>query len=194
MAHAFADPVFEAQAVFRAVMAALAEPGTLQELPAEVSPPEPLAAELAALALTLADHETPIWLDATLAASDEVVRYLKFYTGAPIVAEPARAMFALVQDAARCPALAAFAPGNALYPDRSTTLLIAVDRLGEDGGLVLRGPGIAGSANLRAGPLPPDFERQWRDNHALFPCGVDVVLAGPGQVVGLPRSVQIGEV
>ena len=59
----FADAVREAQAVFRTVMMALARPGTIGRIEARLTPPAPLTPELAAVALTLADHETPVWLD-----------------------------------------------------------------------------------------------------------------------------------
>ncbi|MBD0275911.1 MAG: phosphonate C-P lyase system protein PhnH, partial [Acetobacteraceae bacterium] len=65
----FGDPVRDAQAVFRAVMDALARPGPPRALPAGLPrPPGPLAPELGAIALALADHEAPLWLDAPLAA------------------------------------------------------------------------------------------------------------------------------
>jgi alpha-D-ribose 1-methylphosphonate 5-triphosphate synthase subunit PhnH len=190
MQSGFADPVFDAQRAFRAAMNALAQPGTLQALESSLVPPAPLPAELAALALTLFDHETPFWLDAPLATPD-VVAFLRFHTGAPAVADPADAAFALVLDAASCPLFSAFAQGVPAYPDRSATLILAVQNLAAEGGLVLSGPGIREHAMLSADPLPADFIARWAANRQLAPCGVDVLLAAAGCVVGLPRSVQI---
>lgn len=193
MGRAFAHPVFDAQAGFRAVMNALAQPGTVQPLAALPLPPAPLSAELAALVLTLADHETPVWLCPVLRGSDEVVAYLRFHTGAPLVESAAEAAFAVVSRVELCPALGAFGIGLPAYPDRSTTVLLAVETLRAGGGMTLAGPGILETARLEAGPLAPDFRAEWAANGALFPCGVDVVFAASGCVAGLPRTTRILE-
>lgn len=189
----FAEPVLDSQRVFRAVMDALARPGSIQALRADLAPPAPLTPELAAIALTLADHEAPLWLDAPLAAAPAVADYLRFHSGAAVAAEPADAAFALIADAAQCPPFETFAPGTPDYPDRSATLVLAVSALTNDGGFVLRGPGIAQQARLAPRPLPPDMAARLRANHARFPRGVDCLFVAPGCVAGLPRSTEIVE-
>ncbi|MGJ3261727.1 MAG: phosphonate C-P lyase system protein PhnH [Salinarimonas sp.] len=193
LAPGFADPVLDAQAVFRAVMQALARPGTPQMLVVGVSAPAPLTPALAAIALTLADHEAPLWLDAPLAAAPAVAQWLRFHTGVRIVADGRDAAFALVCDPAALAPFDRFALGEQAYPDRSTTLVLACDRLETRDGLVLEGPGIQGTARLSAAPLPADFAARWRANGALFPCGVDVLLTAGDRVVGLPRTTTIRE-
>lgn len=192
-AHAFADPVFDAQRVFRTAMNALARPGSVQSLAADIAPPAPLTPELAALALALADHETPIWLDAALTGVPEVADYLRFHTGAPITLRPREAQFALVSDPALCPSLQSLALGAPDYPDRSTTLFLQAETLLASGHLTLRGPGIAGTASFAVEPLPPAFLREWSTNRALFPRGVDVLLVADGAISGLPRTTEIVE-
>ncbi|ACA17329.1 phosphonate C-P lyase system protein PhnH [Methylobacterium sp. 4-46] len=192
------DPVHDAQAVFRAVMDALARPGRIQRLAPDLAPPRPLTPELAAVALALADAEAPLWLDPVLAASGAVADFLRFHTGAPLVVEPAAAQFALVAAPAACPDFAAFAQGEPAYPDRSATLVLACAELAEthpaeEGGLVLEGPGIRARARLRAAPLPPDFAARMRANRAAFPLGLDLLLTAPGRVAGLPRSTRVTE-
>jgi alpha-D-ribose 1-methylphosphonate 5-triphosphate synthase subunit PhnH len=189
----FADPVLDAQAVFRAVMTALARPGTVGQLPAGLAPPSPLTGELAAVALALFDHETPLWIDAPLAAAPEVAAFLRFHTGAQIVENPAEAAFALVVEPAALPPLAAFAHGTDEYPDRSTTLVLAVTELRDDCGLVLAGPGIKDRARLALDPLPGDFAGQLSRNRAVFPRGVDCVFVAAGKVAALPRSTRLME-
>jgi alpha-D-ribose 1-methylphosphonate 5-triphosphate synthase subunit PhnH len=191
LAPGFADPVLDAQGVFRAVMDALARPGTVQALSSALVPPAPLPPELAAVALALADHDAPVWLDAPLAAAPAVADFLRFHTGAPIVADPGEAAFALVADPRALPPFETFALGVPDYPDRSTTLVLALDTIETGAGLTLRGPGIAGRATLAAGPLPTDFPGRWAANRSLFPRGVDLVLTAPGRVAGLPRSTDI---
>ena len=190
LAPGFSDPVHQSQRAFRALMSAMAEPGRVFALPAPLDPPAPLTPELAALALTLADFETPLFLDAALAASAPVRGFLAFHTGAPLTAEPATAHFALLRDAAAMGDLAAFAQGEPDYPDRAATVILAVDEMGA-GPLILEGPGIAGRRAFGAAPLPGDFAARLAANHRGFPLGVDLVLVAPGRVAALPRSVRL---
>lgn len=193
LAPGFAKPVIEGQQAFRSVMDALARPGTIVGLDAALAPPAPLTPELAAVALTLADADAPLWLDAALAASPAVAAYLRFHTGAPIVADPADAAFALVSDPSECPALNRFALGSPEYPDLSTTVILAVRELSNGPGLTLTGSGIPERASLGAAPLPPRFAEQARANHHLFPRGIDLLFVAPGRIAGLPRSTRLLE-
>jgi alpha-D-ribose 1-methylphosphonate 5-triphosphate synthase subunit PhnH len=190
VAAGFAEPVLAAQATFRTVMDAMARPGTVRAL-AGVAAPAPLSATAAAIALTLLDYETPFWLDAPLADTGEVARFISFHTGARLTADPADAAFAFVAAPAAALPFARFAQGSAEYPDRSTTLVLQVAHLAEGDGMVLRGPGIAGTRQLAASPLPANFLDQFADNRALFPRGVDILLATPAAAAGLPRSLHL---
>jgi alpha-D-ribose 1-methylphosphonate 5-triphosphate synthase subunit PhnH len=190
VAAGFAEPVLAAQAAFRVVMDAMARPGTIRRL-AGIAAPAPLSATAAAVALTLLDYETPFWLDAPLTDGGEAARFISFHTGARVTADPAAAAFAFVAAPAAAPPFARFAQGSAEYPDRSTTLVLQVARLSEDDGMVLRGPGTAGTRRLKASPLPANFLDQLADNRAQFPRGIDILLAAPDAVAGLPRSLQV---
>ncbi len=187
----FGDSVMDGQSVFRAVMEALARPGTRQSFAANVRPPAPLCAELGALALALCDHETPLWLDAALAGSDEIVAWLGFHSGAPLCRERGEAQFALVADAAQLGQLEQFAQGTDEYPDRSTTLMVASQ--GATRPFRLTGPGIKDSLVAELALPGGDFISMWAENRERFPRGIDLLLAGDGLVVGLPRSTRISE-
>ena len=83
----FADPVLESQSAFRALMRAMARPGRAEALPGLEHAPPPLSPVAAAVALTLIDHDTPVWLDAPLAVQ-AVRAWLAFHTGAPVIEAP----------------------------------------------------------------------------------------------------------
>ena len=187
----FADPVFNGQAVFRAVMDAMARPGSIQPLAAFAQPPLPLSAAAAAVALALCDHDTPVWLDAGLQNTAIVASWLGFHTGAPLANTPADAHFALVADPASLIALENFAQGTQEYPDRSTTLILQVSSLASGENLLLEGPGIERAAMIAPAPLPRHFVEQWKQNRGRFPRGVDLILAAPEGVACLPRTTRI---
>lgn len=194
LARAFADPVHGAQQTFRAVMNAMARPGTLQPVDGLAEAPAPLSPVAGAVAVALADYETPLWLDAPLAAAPEVAAWLAFHTGARTGAAPAEAAFALAAAPAGLPDLAGFALGSDIYPDRSTTLILQVDDFTADGAstrLRLAGPGIRGHATLAVAGLPADIVARLAANQALFPRGVDLILAGPAAVAALPRTTRV---
>ena len=68
----FADKVLSAQSTFRSVMDAMARPGSVQRVTAQAGTPAGLMRGSAAIALTLFDHDTPIWLDAAMSATPDV--------------------------------------------------------------------------------------------------------------------------
>ncbi|MFC7051173.1 phosphonate C-P lyase system protein PhnH [Hansschlegelia quercus] len=193
LAAGFDDAVSEAQSCFRAVMGALSRPGLVKPLASGIRPPAPLTPELAAIALSLADPDAPLWLDRRLSASSDVRDFLRFHTGARIVEQSDDAAFALVVDPASMPDLSEFAQGSDAYPDRSTTIVVAAETLTEGGPLVLKGPGVDGEARLAVAPLPTAFVAQLADNRAGFPRGVDLLIVAEERIAALPRSTEVEE-
>jgi len=187
----FADPVLDSQRVFRAVLEAMARPGTVVAIPAVLDPPAPLDRATGALLLCLADHDTPVWLDAAT-ANPQVEAWIRFHCGCPLVAEPAEAAFAVIADPLAMPPLPRFHPGSDEYPDRSATLFIKVPSLHGGEPLTLQGPGIRDHAQFPAAGFPPQFKEWVRANHELFPRGVDLVFACGSQIAALPRSTRLG--
>ena len=183
----FADPVGEAQATFRAVLDAMARPGRLYRVGERLTVPAPLHPATAAVLLTLVDSETPLWLDADAAAARD---WLAFHCGAAIVAAIDRAAFAV---ALSWPDLAAVPAGTHEAPELSATLILQIDALGDGARYRLLGPGLREPALLAAAGLPADFAAIWQRNHALYPCGVDIILCAGTMLAALPRSVSIEE-
>ena len=187
----FADKVLSAQSTFRSVMDAMAHPGSVQHAAASVGTPRPMMPGTAAVALTLFDHDTPIWLDAGMSETSDVARWLKFHSGAPVVGDPSICNFALIADANALPDLARFALGTSEYPDRSTTLVMQVENLTEGRMYELRGPGIDGSAMLRATLEPNNLFERLAINETLFPRGIDLLLVSGEEIVAMPRTTRL---
>ncbi|CCD97391.1 putative PhnH protein, phosphonate metabolism [Bradyrhizobium sp. ORS 375] len=187
----FADKVLSAQSTFRTVMEAMARPGQAMPVLDVVDGPSSMMAGVAALALTLLDQDTPVWLDHAFASAPDVGAWLKFHTGAPIVARPDAATFALIAKPASLPDLASFALGTPEYPDRSTTLIMQVSSLTAGQTFHLRGPGIDGTTALTATIEPCDLFARLSINEALFPRGVDMILVDGRSLVAIPRTTRL---
>ncbi len=183
----FADPVLDAQRTFRAVLDAMARPGTVHRLAGAPHGPAPLAAATVAVCLTLVDLDTPVWADAAAAPA---LDYLRFHCGCP-AAGPDSAAFALIADARALPALDMVPVGLPEYPDRSATLIIQVAGLTPGQGRRLTGPGVDGAARLAIAGLDERFWPAWADNLALFPLGFDVIFTSGDQVAALPRTTRV---
>lgn len=186
----FVSPVHDAQSTFRAIMAALSHPARahpLKHLPCSVGP---MGSAACAIILTLADQDTPLWLDPILRAHQDVAPYIRFHTGAPLTDVPEDAHLAVICDVNGAPPLSAFAQGTADFPDRSTTVIYQASEFIERG-LVCSGPGLATPATFSFLPAPENFAGQWRDNHNAYPLGVDVLVTAGRQLAGLPRSLRM---
>jgi alpha-D-ribose 1-methylphosphonate 5-triphosphate synthase subunit PhnH len=190
MREGLADPILDAQRIFRGVLDAMARPGRIATVPAPAELPPPLSAATAAVCLALLDFETPLWLDGA-AASAAVIEYLRFHCGVPVVTAPGEAAFALAADPGGLPSLEAFAAGTDEYPDRSATLIVQADGLRAGIGRRLTGPGIAGAALLDVQGVPEDFWVMVRKNRDRFPLGVDLIVTAGCQVAALPRTTLV---
>jgi alpha-D-ribose 1-methylphosphonate 5-triphosphate synthase subunit PhnH len=174
-------------------MHALAQPGTVRPVAGAAGAPPDLGPVMGAVALTLLDFETSVWCDAEGEAAATIRAWLRFHTGVKLTNDPAEADFALITRTGALPDPAGFRQGTDIYPDRSTTMLLPVEAFGRGTQLTLSGPGIDGQRTLALSGLPTTLPALWPANRALFPRGVDVILAGPDAVVGLPRTTVIKE-
>lgn len=187
---AFATPVLTAQSAFRALMDAMARPARILSLKSDASAPAPACPALAALALTLADADTPLWLSPSLAGS-AFARWLSFQTGAPLVTDRLEAMFAFAAREDALSDFSGFSLGSDAYPDRSTTLVIEVDALCGGAPLLAEGPGIDGVAPLSPRGLPAGFLEERAMNRSLYPRGTDLVLVSGSDCLCLPRTTRL---
>lgn len=177
----FHDAPVEASLAFRAVMKAMARPGTIERV-CGAAPPAPLSVAAGAVVLSLCDPETPLHL-AGVHDCEALRKWITFHTAAPLVAR-SKAMFALGFWHALMP-VEGYPIGTADYPDRSATLIVEMDSL-EARGAQLRGPGIETRAALS---LPE--KAVFRANAARFPLGLDFMFTCQDRLAALPRSTQV---
>ena len=177
----FADPAIQSAMAFRAVMEAMARPGSLQEVSGAM-PPAPLSPAAGAAILVLCDPDTPVHLAGTADCAD-VRAWIAFHTGAPLVSS-ADADFA-IGTWSDLGDLSAYRIGTPEYPDRSATLIVEMQELTAEG-VDLRGPGIRATAALS---LPE--KAAFQANRKQFPLGLDFIFTCGDALAALPRSTEV---
>ncbi len=180
----FAAPSVQSSHAFRAILNALARPGTIHAVQG-AAPPAPLSPSAGAALLTLCNATTPLHL-AGAHDCDVLRAWITFHCASPLVAAE-RAMFALGTWAALHP-VSRFAIGQPDYPDRAATLIVEMDVL-QPQGARLRGPGIETHSALNL-PETAAFQA----NHAQFPLGFDCLFTAGHQIAGLPRSTIVKDI
>lgn len=183
----FTDAVRQSQAIFRRVLDAMARPGTCHRLDDAPSGIGALNAASTAIALTLLDESTQVWLDAAADAVD-VRNFLSFHCGCPFAESPSEAAFALVAGA--MPPLDRFNSGTDEFPENSTTVIAQVTAVEAGDGIVLTGPGIEAVTGISDPGLADSYWQEWEAMRVLYPCGVDVILTAGESLTCLPRSVR----
>lgn len=186
----FVEPVFDSQSTFKGVMDAMARPGSVADIKAVAAPPAPMGPAAGAIALTLCDHDTLVYLTPAMIEAG-VQSWLAFHSGALVTGERSDAAFAFVEVGTPLPPLSTFAAGTQEYPDRSTSVVFELPSLTGGQALILEGPGVDGSVEIAPAGLPQHFEAMWAENYALYPRGVDLVLAAGNRILCLPRTVKI---
>ena len=203
----FSNPVRDAQSVFRAALTAFSRPGIPVPLPV-CPPPLPISGfsqGMLALALALADGNTPLWLDSA-ADTSELRHHLRFNCAVSFAASPADASFAFISQVESMPRLHGFNPGQPKSPDRSATLVISTSiSVASTVTMELTGPGVKGNERgvwqpFRISGLPQWFWEDWEENFAAYPLGVDVLFVDTWtesssnsvvRLLGLPRIAQV---
>lgn len=190
----FADPTRDSQRAFRAILDALARPGRAYPVAGPAEPPAVLGPGLAAVALTLLDEDSVVWLGGALGSDAETAAWLAFHTGARRTGDPAAADFVIAAPDV-LPPLASLALGTDEAPHLSATVVLDIRDSANPGAGPVRfaaqGPGIDGTAALPAPWAYDGFADAWQHNTALFPRGVDLLLVDSGTVTGLPRTIRL---
>jgi alpha-D-ribose 1-methylphosphonate 5-triphosphate synthase subunit PhnH len=175
----FANPSHDSARAFRALMNAMARPGTTHDVTG-AQPPAPMSVAAGVLLLTLCDGDTGIYLSPEF-DTIEIRTWISFHIGAPFVT-PMQADFAVGRWEDLAP-MDRFAIGTPEYPDRSTTLV--VEGAGTED-VTLTGPGIK---DTQAFKLPE--VAAFQANRVLFPLGRDFYFTQGATLAALPRSTEI---
>jgi len=211
----FDDPVKGSQRSFRTILNALSQPGTVGHLEAFSlnHAPSTWTEATWAVAMTLLDGDTRVWLSPSL-ASPVALASLQFHTSCPISQDPGEADFVFVGHPIEQPDWSTLRQGEAEFPDLSATVILQVPGIevvgpsnpsGEESTAPsvapsstweLRGPGIE---NTRAIRLQHDPEDPWPEklrhamvaNRSTFPLGVDLLLVWRDLVCALPRTTRV---
>lgn len=183
------DIAYESQRVFRCLLQGMAEPGMIATVSTSIQCPVQLGQAQAAVALTLFDHETAVWLSPRLRVP-AVETFLRFHTGASLVDAPGAAAFALVDSTVNLPALDAFAIGTDESPEHGATLIVETALIASGSGKILRGPGIPTVRTLELWGVPDTFWSARGEICALHPRGVDFIFTCGDSMAALPRTTQ----
>jgi alpha-D-ribose 1-methylphosphonate 5-triphosphate synthase subunit PhnH len=176
--------------LFRSILACFSKPAVAAKLTTPSDAPSPLLPSTAALALTLFDYQTPVWLSPGL--NTEVVRkYIRFHTGATLTGNAGEAGFAVMTVEEANADWPQFNLGTHAYPDRSTTVIVQVPSFSSGLSVEVSGPGLKEPVFLRVEAASADFWKRIKVNNSLFPIGLDVILASTQQIAALPRSSRV---
>ena len=213
----FDDPVKDSQRCFRTVLNALSQPGSvahLDEIPLGHAPKGWTEAAWA-LAMTLLDGDTLVWLSPSLATAAAHAS-LQFHTSCPITLNSGEADFVFVGNANEQPDWSSLRHGEAEFPDLSATVILQIPGIGEESTVPmvapnvapnvapsstweLRGPGIEHMRLIRLqhgpeDPWPEQLRHALVANRAQFPLGVDLLLVWQDRVCALARSTRVAAI
>ena len=179
----------DSQQVFRAVLEALARPGTSMALPA--GPLRTLAPAVVPV-FALADLGTGVCV--LEHAGDRWADIVTTATSAPLWPAELARLVAAVRPVTEAE-IRDFARGTAVAPGTAALVSLTVpDIHGGPRGWRMSGPGIRGETTLSPLGLAPGFVAARADAVAGYPAGIDVLLVTrDGRVVGVPRTTTITE-
>jgi len=179
----------DSQRVFRAVLDALARPGTvlaLPDAPLRTLPPAVIPV------FALADLGTGVCV--LEQAGDRWGDTVTTATSAPLWPAELARLVAVLRPVTDEEVLG-FCRGTATAPEDGALLAFAVaDLEGGERSWRMKGPGIAEVATLAPRGLPASFVAARAEAVAGYPAGIDVLLVtDDGRIAGLPRTTTITE-
>jgi alpha-D-ribose 1-methylphosphonate 5-triphosphate synthase subunit PhnH len=186
------DEIFDAQAHYRLLLDSMARPGKINVMPQlELTTPRGIHAAGALVGFALLNSDVSFYVDGP--AAEDVSLYLLVNSSAK-PAEIEEADFVFLDGTAAAENLYRLKTGSLPYPENSATVIVAVEELGGETGLVLTlsGPGVDGERQLTVSGMDTALLEALVTINAEFPLGIDLVLTDPtGKIVCIPRSSRV---
>jgi len=212
--HGFHDSIHDPQQVFRQLLKAMSEPGTLQYI--DHWEKDSALADNGfyqtsyATALSLLDGNCKVGLSAQL---DHALtrNSLSFHSACSLVklnnitnnataASELDFLFLNAQEWQTLSTNTGLSLGDLSYPDKSTTVIVQVAAIrqtltsnnkDEVMKLLLSGPGIEHQRTIFIEGLTAALLNSLQQNQTLFPLGYDFIITAPDVLMALPRTCQI---
>jgi alpha-D-ribose 1-methylphosphonate 5-triphosphate synthase subunit PhnH len=186
------DEIFDAQEHYRLVLDSMARPGKINVMPRlELTTPQGIHAAGALVGFALLNSDVSFYVDGP--SAEDVSLYLLVNTSAK-PAEAEDADYVYLNGTAAAEILYRLKTGTLPYPENSASVIVAVEELGGETGLVLTlsGPGVDGERQLQVAGLDTALLEALVTINAEFPLGIDLVLTDPmGRIACIPRSSRV---
>jgi alpha-D-ribose 1-methylphosphonate 5-triphosphate synthase subunit PhnH len=183
------DTVFDAQAVYRLLLEAYANPGRVVNIKAYADKFGETAIPLC-IAVTLLDNETTFTAPCDSTLSERVATV----TMARIV-ELGAADYVFTDEKAAAALVAQAKCGTLSEPHLSATIVVLADSLAGEPDAVFSGPGVDGEIRVHLGKTLLSTVKERDAQGYEYPTGVDLLFAdGAGNLLALPRKIAVKEV
>jgi alpha-D-ribose 1-methylphosphonate 5-triphosphate synthase subunit PhnH len=186
------DEIFDAQAHYRLLLDSMARPGKINVMPRlELTTPQGIHAAGALVGFALLNSD--VSFNVAGPSAEDVSLYLLVNTSAR-PAEAEEADYVYLDGTAAADILYRLKTGTLPYPESSATVIVAVEELGGETGLVLTlsGPGVDGERQLSVAGINTALLEALVTINAEFPLGIDLVLTDPtGRIACIPRSSRV---
>lgn len=186
------DPVFDCQKAFRALLDAMARPGSIQSMREPARKLHHPHAALMVAGMTLLDNRCGFSAQNAPALAEDL-QQLTF--ARPVPAAEADYLFAGrttgAEDGTELLLQSAKA-GTLPEPHRSATLFIELGSLEEGEPLTLAGPGIDGQRDIRLSAEAVRWLRARQQAAWEYPCGAEIYfVTTQGDVLCIPRTTRV---
>jgi alpha-D-ribose 1-methylphosphonate 5-triphosphate synthase subunit PhnH len=187
------DPIVDAQRHFRLLLAAMANPGKIEQLAhPKLAVPAGWHPVTACIAFALLNADVQFWVDER---EQDFIAYLSLNTGSGW-SNPDAADFLFFTSPPTSDFIQKIQTGTPAYPETGATVVLQVEKIAsitfqDSLQIMLQGPGVPGERPLILNASNADFFQEIQAINAEFPLGVDLFLTdAAGNLAAIPRSNQ----